>query len=250
LPARVGTSSIPVVSLQSSAAGANTNGNQLSETVSPKSFYGGHASNGRVKPIDISPLPSMNADEKSKSRKRRATHAAELTSTPYKKQLESTPANVKRSLARKRLMDENVAEQNIKAGKTPCARKTSCVPKQKSTAKGADANPTMTIPDATSVSVPKVAVGMWAIVKYQFPNNSVKHYVGRIDEHKTDNNEDRWEMHFVKKSLRSASFIDTLPSSQASDEVATADIVCQLPQPVCRRGIHTFKFDFSSYSVE
>lgn len=50
---------------------------------------------------DISPLPAINSTKIS-NRKRRTTHAADLTSTPYKKVLEATPANKKRE-ARKKL---------------------------------------------------------------------------------------------------------------------------------------------------
>lgn len=51
---------------------------------------------------DMSPLPIIQQKEKSRVRKRTTQAAADLTSTPYKQQLEATPTNRKRE-ARKRL---------------------------------------------------------------------------------------------------------------------------------------------------
>ena len=67
--------------------------------LTPASSY--KTTNAVIHVTDISPLPVISIEDKNKKRKSRATHAADLTSTPYKKQLESMPVNVKRSAARK-----------------------------------------------------------------------------------------------------------------------------------------------------
>ena len=75
---------------------------------------------------------------------------------------------------------ENKPEKPIKK-----SRKTPCVQKQKATA-GRPTDSTVMAPDVTP------AVGMWVIVKYQFPKHLFKHFVGRIDEHrpKTDQHDE------------------------------------------------------------
>jgi len=75
--------------------------------VAPSDIHSVHVS-------DISPVPVM--ESQSCKRKRRASHAVDVTSTPYKTQLESTPSG-KKAVAKKRL---NLAEaqNNQKRGKS------------------------------------------------------------------------------------------------------------------------------------
>jgi len=70
---------------------------------------------------DISPAPVMK-ESQSCRRKRRADHAADVTSTPYKKALENTPSG-KKAVAKKRLLvaeqeSNNLKQGNIKAAST------------------------------------------------------------------------------------------------------------------------------------
>lgn len=67
------------------------------------------------------------------------------------------------------------------------------------------------------------------------------------------NNEhvDNFDVHFLKKSQRSHNtFTDSLSWDQANDDIDEADIVVCLPDPVVCRGIHSFAFDFSKYTVQ
>ena len=73
-----------------------------------------HGSPAVIHVIDISPLPVLSVDQKAKKRKTRTSQAAELTSTPYKAQLESAPVNVKRSAARKLLIKETGNKRSFK----------------------------------------------------------------------------------------------------------------------------------------
>jgi hypothetical protein len=66
----------------------------INPSIAATSFY-------RVPVSTVSPLPVIALEEKNKKRKSRTTQAADLTSTPYKEALECTPANKKRSVARK-----------------------------------------------------------------------------------------------------------------------------------------------------
>jgi len=68
---------------------------------------------------DISPTPVMK-ESQSCRRKRRADHAADVTSTPYKKALENTPSG-KKAIAKKRLLLAEQASSNIKQGNLPAS---------------------------------------------------------------------------------------------------------------------------------
>jgi len=72
------------------------------------------ASASRVPVSSVSPLPVIAIEEKNRKRKSRTTQAADLTSTPYKKALESTPAYRKRSAARKLVTAPDLAPDRIK----------------------------------------------------------------------------------------------------------------------------------------
>lgn len=68
---------------------------------------------------DISPAPVMK-ESQSCRRKRRADHAADVTSTPYKKALENTPSG-KKAVAKKRLLVAEQESNNLKQGKIKAA---------------------------------------------------------------------------------------------------------------------------------
>jgi len=83
----------PVAEAQSGTL-MNSPKSMLCTSTPTSSFY-------HVRVSTVSPLPVISIDDKRRKRKSRTTQAADLTSTPYKKQLESTPANQKRSAARR-----------------------------------------------------------------------------------------------------------------------------------------------------
>ena len=66
-----------------------------------------------VRPVDLSPLPVMKTD-KQKQRKSRCSQASDLTSTPYKKLLESRPSNVKRKKSVSRSLAGEMAKKKRK----------------------------------------------------------------------------------------------------------------------------------------
>ena len=74
--------------------------------LSPKSFH----SKAVVRVADLSPLPSLSVTEKNKKRKSRTSKATDLTSTPYKKELESLPVNVRKATVRRKLNTGSAAE--------------------------------------------------------------------------------------------------------------------------------------------
>ena len=78
------------------------------------SFYHHRPTGAAVSVEEISPLPKVPAEVKEKKRKSRTCHAADLTSTPYKSQLQSTPLNVKRASIRRKLATEVQTEGNSK----------------------------------------------------------------------------------------------------------------------------------------
>jgi hypothetical protein len=78
------------------------------------------------------------------------------------------------------------------------------------------------------------------------------HYVGQITKFNYKNDDvGRFEVHFLRRSSKMGNtFVDTLSESQAVDDINEQDVVCLLPDPVVRRGLHTFPFSFADYSVE
>ena len=92
------------------------------------------------------------------------------------------------------------------------------------------------------------SVGLWVLVKYDIAKTE-KCYIGRITD-KVQDVEDRWEVHFLKRSNRcSSTFTDAETGDQASDEVDESDIVVCLPDLKVRRGLYSFGCTFDSHAV-
>jgi len=197
-----------------------------------------------VRPVDLSPLPVMKID-KQKQRKSRCSQASDLTSTPYKKLLESRPANVKRKKSVSRSLAGEMSKK-IKSEVKGSKKKDICgipvKPVSAETVKGNSA-------ENNESETPKTfSIGLWVLVKYDIAKTE-KCYIGRITD-KVQDVEDRWEVHFLKRSNRcSSTFTDALTGDQASDEVDESDIVVRLPDPKVRRGLHSFDYDFDRYNM-
>jgi hypothetical protein len=100
-------------------------------------------------------------------------------------------------------------------------------------------------------------VGSWVLVKYNGSTSmptvrgSLKCYVGCISKVNESQDFGKWEVRFLKKSQKTNNtFLDSLSVDQSVDDVDDESIISILPYPVIRRGLHTFKFDFSKYCVE
>jgi len=92
------------------------------------------------------------------------------------------------------------------------------------------------------------SVGLWVLVKYDIAKTE-KCYIGRITD-KVQDVENRWEVHFLKRSNRcSSTFTDAETGDQASDEVDESDIVVCLPDLKVRRGLYSFGCTFDSHAV-
>lgn len=216
--------------------------------LSPKSFY----SKTVVHVADLSPLPSLSVTEKNTKRKSRTSKAADLTSTPYKKELESLPVNVRKATVRRNLSTGNSAEcvENNKV------RKMTDHGGQKKQKRMQHPKTAVAVGDSLPLQVgvnSQLGVGKWVLVKYHYQTgNREVYYVGQIKSHaECGEGSKQWDVHFLKRSHRSESgFVDSLPSDQQTDDVDDEDIVINLPDPVVRRGIFTFNYDFASYKVE
>jgi hypothetical protein len=218
--------------------------------------------------IDISPLPVSSVDEKDKKRKSRCSKAADLTSTPYKQELENTPVNRKRTVAARRKINTDAGVM-IPA---KLAKKSSTGTQDgKSTALKVSRNqkpvnlvntgishtstdrPTLG-PCLLSGASLGLTVGKWVLVKYCIGNEE-KCFVGELVNQKSDDEHcddiPKWTVHFLKRSTRNGcTFRDSLSKNQATDDIDDDDIVTTLPDPNVHRGMYRFACDFSAYSVE
>lgn len=197
-----------------------------------------------VRPADLSPLPVMNTD-KQKQRKSRCSQASDLTSTPYKKLLESRPSNVKRKTSVRRSLAGEMVKK-IRSEVKGSKKKDICgIPVKPVCAETVKVH---SAENNESETPRTFSVGLWILVKYDIAKTE-KCYIGRITD-KVQDVEDRWEVHFLKRSNRcSSTFTDALTGDQASDEVDESDIVVCLPDPKVRRGLYSFDYDFDSYAV-
>jgi hypothetical protein len=203
----------------------------------------------------ISPLPVIGLEEKSRKRKSRAAHAADLTSTPYKQQLEQMPVNIKRAACQPLI----IAPKKQKIRRMQPITKT--MKGQKKTIVESDSSDGENMSGSKSkeseeeqldrVITYDFNIGKWVIVKYDSKSRT-KFYVGKITNlNQNDTANGKFEIKFLRRSTRTNNnFRDSLPQEQSVDDVDEDDIVTSLPDPSVRRGIYNFKYDFSPYDLE
>jgi hypothetical protein len=205
----------------------------------------------------ISPLPSTSLDEKQRKRKSRASRAAELTSSPYKRQLELRPCNKKRQTASQKIHSIVKAQKAHNAKIKRTANRPSFSDSENSSNENIveDSDDTMSECESHegAMDLSNIEVGKWVLVRYKPSDKSQpKMFVGKIEKINKDSDEiGKWEIHFLRRSQKNSNnFTDSLARDQSVDDIDEQDIITILPDPSVRRGIHNFKFNFDKYNVE